>query len=175
MRKDALAVRARPGCLWLPSKRCAGRVQRGAWATLEKRPLRLCASTARRFPAAAPSAHTDLACAGRASLAQPRRKAAEVVFASDLCIESGIAKKPRPHPDPESFHGVSFREKEPDPILIRPSFDRLSWAPGRDPVTASLRAYRGLLVSRPGTVARGAGVIIGRPRAAESGTGPLGA
>ena len=54
-----------------------------------------------------------------------------------LCIESGIDKKPRPHPDPGSFHGVSFREKEPDPILIRPSFDRPSWALGRDFVAAT--------------------------------------
>ena len=32
----------------------------------------------------------------------------------------------------EVFTGFLSSEKEPDSILIRPSFDRLSWTPGRD-------------------------------------------
>ena len=125
------------------------------------------------MPSGTAGVQTDLACAGRASIAQPRRQAVEVVFASGLVIESGISQKHPDHiPHRESFHGVSFPEKEPDHILIRPSFDRLSWALGRDFVTAAKpMGVRWQVVSHREPIRPSSG-NVGNLRVPTSGVGP---
>ena len=69
------------------------------------------------MPCGTAGVQTDLACAGRASIAQPRRKAVEVVLASGVVYRIRHSEKHPDHiPHRESFHGVSFPEKEPDHI-----------------------------------------------------------
>ena len=57
--------------LWWLSKRCAGRVRRGAWAALEKRSLGLRAAAARRCPAAPPACKLTLPAPGAPLLRSP--------------------------------------------------------------------------------------------------------
>ena len=97
-KKLARRLRASPDRLWWLSKGYAQRVRRGAWATVVKRSLGLRAAAARRSCGTA-GVHTDVACAGRASIAQPRRQAGQVVLTSGLVIELGTPKN-----TPITFH-----------------------------------------------------------------------